>query len=506
VVTLFQNAEFDNYNPYDFSYTPPANCPGPWQKVVLVANIYVTAGIQYDRTANFWLGGTNIYFGTTAEPSPDLSPNWVIQTDLTDYSALLATAQQGQADIGNTVNSQYTGIIYASAELEFYPIDHTEAPPPRPFDQVLPMSPTPGTVQLTDTTSTLSQTFTLPTNIQGAYLDVFAQSQNDDEFWYTCVPNDLSSELQSCGNTAFREGEITIDGEAAGVAPIYPWIYTGGIDPYLWFPLPGVQTLNFVPYRVNLTPFAGVLSNGQPHTISLSVYNADNYFSATAALLLYQDANATDLAGEVTKNTLTAAPNPQVIENIKTQSNGDIAGTVTVTSNRKFTITGYVTEPYGKVYSSVQQNINFSSIEGFDITSATYVQNIAQQTTIASTATQRGGAKTITTSSQQNWPLNMDINIVVNSNGTETQTTTVRQENYNNTAISKNGVQTQAQAVDDLENSTDALEFTTSGFLIGNSGQASSQQYSIFGSNGVCYDVTLAAANNALTSYTDGCH
>jgi len=506
VVELFQNAEFDNYNPYDFSYTPPANCPGPWQKVVLVANIYVTAGIQYDRTANFWLGGTNIYFGTTAEPSPDLSPNWVIQTDLTDYSALFAASQAGQADIGNTVNGQYTGIIYASAELEFYPIDNTEAPPTRPFDQVLPMSPTPGTVTLTNSTSTLAQTFTLPTNIQGAYLDVFAQSQNDDEFWYTCVPNDVSGELDSCGNTAFREGEITIDGQPAGVAPIYPWIFTGGIDPYLWFPLPGVQTLNFVPYRVNLTPFAGVLSNGQPHTISLSVFNANNYFSATAALLLYQDANATDLAGEVTKNTLTAAPNPQVIENIQTQSNGDITGTVTVTSNRKFTITGYVTEPYGKVYSSVQQNINFSSIEGFDITSAVYVQNIAQQTTIASTATQRGGAKTISMSSQQNWPLNMDINIVTNSNGTETQTTTVRQENYNNTSVSKNGVQTQAQAVDDLENSTDALEFTGGGVLIGNSGQASSQQYSIFGSNGVCYDVTLTAANNALTNYTDGCH
>jgi hypothetical protein len=165
-----------------------------------------------------------------------------------------------------------------------------------------------------------------------------------------------------------------------------------------------------------------------------------------------------------------------------------------------------VTEPYGKVYSSVQQNINFSSIEGFDITSATYVQDISQQTTIASTATQRGGAKTISTSSEQNWPLNMDINIVVNSNGTETQTTTVRQENYANTTVSKNGVQTQAQAVDDLENSTDALEFTGGGVLIGNSGQASSQQYSIFGSNGVCYDVTLTAANNALTSYTDGCH
>ena len=90
---------------------------------------------------------------------------------------------------------------------------------------------------------------TLPTNITDAYLDVFAQGQSNDEFWYSCVPNDLATELESCSNTAFRESEITIDGTPAGVAPVYPWIFTGGIDPFLWIPIPGVQTLNFRPYR-----------------------------------------------------------------------------------------------------------------------------------------------------------------------------------------------------------------------------------------------------------------
>ena len=99
----------------------------------------------------------------------------------------------------------------------------------------------------------LTATFTLPTNVERAYLDVVSQGQSGDEFWYTCVPNDVSGELYSCGNTAFRETEISIDGQPAGVAPIFPWIFTGGIDPYLWIPIPGVQTLNFVPYRVDLT-------------------------------------------------------------------------------------------------------------------------------------------------------------------------------------------------------------------------------------------------------------
>ncbi len=502
-VLLFQDAEFNSFNPYDFQYTPPANCPGPWQKVVFVANIYVTAGIQFDRTANFWLGSTNIFFGTTAEPSPNLSPNWVVESDLTDYSPLFATAQPGQADIGNLVNGQYTGIIYASAELQFYPPDKNEGAPPRPFDQVLPLTTTPGTVALNSGTDTLAQTFSLPMNVEGAYLDVFAQSQNDDEFWYTCVPNDVSGELQSCGNTAFRETEVTIDGKPAGVAPVYPWIFTGGIDPYLWFPLPGVQTLIFTPYRVNLTPFAGVLSNGQPHTVSLSVFNADDYFSATATLLLYQDKHSNHVSGDILENTLTA-PSPQIQENIKNHSNGDITGTVSVSSNRQFKISGYVDGSAGKVKTTIQQNVDFSNVQAFDITSSVYAQDIEQLTSIATTTTERRASGTVVDTEQVNYPLTLTINVAVNSDGSEDQTTAVRQENYDRTAQQANGLQTSWQVVDNLEYTTDTLDIA-GGAITGNSGQSSLQQFTIYNSDGVCYDETLTANDNKLASFGNAC-
>src|SRR5581483_3223444 len=123
---------------------------------------------------------------------------------------------------------------------------------------------------------------------------------------------------ESCGNTAFRETEIWIDGKPAGVAPVYPWIYTGGIDPYLWEPIPGVQTLDFRPYRVDLTPFAGVLSDGNAHTVAVSVYNANSYFLATANLLAYEDHGATKVTGGVLRNTLSMAPSPRVSEDITT--------------------------------------------------------------------------------------------------------------------------------------------------------------------------------------------
>ena len=327
------------------------------------------------------------------------------------------TSQVGTADIGNLVNTTYTGIIFASSTLEFYPLAKGQTAPIT-ANEVFALSagPTGGTVGLTSTTSTLSGTFTMPTNIQNAYLDVYAQSQNDDEFWYTCVPNDVSGELFSCGNTGFRETEITIDGSPAGVAPIFPWIYTGGIDPWLSLPIPGVQTLNFIPYRVDLTPFAATLSNGQPHTVSLSVFNSDNYFSATASLLLYLDAGSTSITGALTKNTLTAAPNPVVTENLKVGNT--ITGTVKVASNRNFTLSGYVNTSHGKVTTTISEGVNFSNNQSFNITNTVYTQNINQNSTVNNTTTvATAGKPTVTYLHNLQFPLTLDISQVTQSNG-----------------------------------------------------------------------------------------
>jgi hypothetical protein len=345
-VPLFSGQPFADYSAHPFDYTPPASCPGPWSKVVFEGDFAVTAGVQYDRTAQIFIGNVNVLFGTTAEPQSDVAPSWHVERDLTDYSALLASPQSGFSFIGNIVNETYTGVISGTASVVFYPAD-TANPAPLVPDVVLPVNGA-GSATLSDTTTQLTQTFTLPTNIRNAYLDVFAQSQSGDEFWYTCVPNDVAEQLQSCGNTAFREVEITIDGKPAGVAPVYPWIFTGGLNPKLWVPVPGVQTLNFAPYRVDLTPFAAKLSSGKPHSVAMSVYNADNYFAATATLLLVLDHGLQKISGALTDNTLTAVPTPLVTENLQPSGAGT-TGSVSVTSTRSFKIAGYVDTSKGRL-------------------------------------------------------------------------------------------------------------------------------------------------------------
>src|ERR1035437_9852917 len=72
VVPLFENLAFADFNPKSFNYAPPSTCHGPWAKVVFTADFTVTAGRQFDRTAAFYLGHANIYYGPTAEPRKDL--------------------------------------------------------------------------------------------------------------------------------------------------------------------------------------------------------------------------------------------------------------------------------------------------------------------------------------------------------------------------------------------------------------------------------------------------
>ncbi|HEX3761762.1 MAG TPA: peptide-N4-asparagine amidase [Kofleriaceae bacterium] len=505
VVPLFAGLTFADFSPKLFSYAPPAGCAGPWAKVVLAADFSVTAGRQFDRTASIWLGATNVYFGTTAEPSRTVSPAWHIESDLTDYSPLFKTSQPGMVQLDNLVNDTFTGILSGAAELRFYPVAR-RAEPPRTADVVLPLSngPTGGTVGLATTASRLARTFTLPTNIERAVLDVYAQSQSGDEFWYTCVPDDLTGPLQSCGATGFREAEITVDGRPAGVAPIYPWIYTGGIDPNLWKPIPGVQTLNFTPYRVDLTPFAGMLSDGAPHEVAVSVFNANNFFATTASLLLFLDPHARTVRGAVTADTLTAAPTPSVTTSIVTAADGTISGPVNVTSSRQYRIAGFVDTSHGRVTTEVTGEIRFANRQQFTITAATYHQQIAQTTTVLARTSRIGGGAPSEQVVALDWPLSVDFAFTSNADGSGAQTTSIDQRFERTDTTLAAGRLADVQVVVNHVAPTDTLNFDATGAVTSSTGQVSSQQLFSADARGHCFSRDLTAAAGLLTSVVDG--
>ncbi len=501
-VPLFSHVAFADFSAKPFSYTPPVSPTGRWAKIILVADYSVTAGRQFDRTAQISVGHTNIFFGTTAEPSSQVSPAWHIERDVTDYASLLKTVQPGQADLGNIVNSTYIGVIYGTASLLFYPAVRHVPLPPVP-DLVLPLpAGGNGVGSVGSPTDTLTGTYTLPTNITRAYLDLITQSQGGDEFWYFGVPDSLTGPLQSSGGTAFREAEITVDGTPAGVAPVFPWIYTGGIDPYLWRPIPGVQTLNFAPYRVDLTPFAGLLSNGQPHTLGVRIFNNANYFQIAGALKLFRDPVLKTVTGALTEDTLAADPVPVVQTDLVTSAGGETTGPVSVTSSRQFRTAGYVQTYLGKVATSIDQTVSFSSVQQFDVSASKDIQNSQQMTTVSSLTTTQNFYEVLTQQQTFQYPLTLRYSYLAQADGSASQTTAIQQGDSVSTAFFLNGLPTFTSNLTNTVSPSDTLLFDPSGAAT-RQGQHSAQTYSSSDSTGSLYRRTITADGGVLSSVTN---
>jgi hypothetical protein len=508
-VTLLSNQAFADFSNKDFSFTPPSDCKGPWSKVILTADFSISPGVQFDRTAQLFFGGVNIYFGTTAEPLQSQTDTWHVERDLTEYTSLFKSPQSGYAFLGNIVGADgLTSTIFGTFKLEFYEANIIN-PAPVTADEVVPIQ-SGGNPTLTIQTSTpeVTQAVTFPKNTERVYLDVLSQSQNAEEQWFFCVPTEIAAELDDCQNTAFRETEISIDGKPAGIAPVYPWIYTGGLDPGLWVPVPGVQTLNFIPYRVDLTPFAGVLDDGQPHSVGVGVYNAYSYFTVTAQLLVYEDHGRSDLSGALTSNTLTA-PNPTVTDNVVPDSSGNIAGQTTVSNTHNFVISGYVNTSHGRVETKVEGQANFNNVTNITSTATEYAQDTVQTSTVdAKTTTQEGPIFT-TKEASFSYPISVNLVETVLSNNNITEATTVDQKYQKEETETLEGFPIFHSSVSNEVKPTDNALFVFNpaqgDYSLGqNSGQSSSQNYVYQDTLGNCYSRTLKVSGNVLNTVTDG--
>jgi Peptide N-acetyl-beta-D-glucosaminyl asparaginase amidase A len=507
VVPLFAGYTFAHFSDttQTFQFTPSSNCSGPWKKVVFEADFSENGGVQFDRTASIYLGNANVYFGTTPEPLAVLTNTWHVERDLTDYSALLASPQTGTIVLGNCTTdcpppfNTLNGVFTVNADLEFYPVDPDDHAKRGIPDVVLPLQQSDGNggtnlpAFLFLPTDQFSTTFTLPTNIERAYLDVISQSQSTDEQWYGCFPNDLSSinEVYGCGNTDFRETEITIDGQPAGIAPVSAWVYTGFL-PDQWVPSPGIQTLDFVPYRLNLTPFASLLSDGNPHTVSLSLFNDDSYFAETASLLLFLDKGSTQVTGAVLKNTLTA-PSPVVAENLHGTST--VTGTIGVKSDRSFTIAGYVNTSHGRVLTSIEQHQDFASTQKIDFDTVNFTvlnQKTSVQNKVSSITTVSSHGGSVVTRDNFSFPITVDFIFPVSSSPFGFTVSTA-QKYRSDTQVMHDGNLVRFASVSDSGKATDV------------SPAMSAQEYTTFNSSGRFYDCHVASKDNTLTNVSQGC-
>lgn len=518
-----ENTRMDSV-PHTFSYEPPANCKGPWAKIVLQADFSVDPGHQYDRTASIWLEGVSIYFGTTQEPSPELGPHWQVERDLTDYSSLLGSPGKGATLINNWVDTQRASVIHASARILFYPADAAH-PAPRTPDAVYALNATNEPTNLQTGDDQLARKVTFPRNTERVYLDEFAQSQFHDEFWYTCLPDKYIQQTmafamrrgykgaprrpRACSGGSYREVEVLVDGQPAGLAPIFPWVYTGGIDPYLWRPTPGVQTLNFIPYRLDLTPFAGLVSDGAEHSVAVRVLGSNHYFSLGAALLVYRDAKAGHTGGAVTRNTLKGASLEPTVSSSLGPDPSKVNGNVLTRADQSYVIEGYVNTSSGRVDTRVEQHLTFDNNQKFSTAEAQGTRHVTEQSgRVADSTTSTIGGST-GRAVTRSLDYSLTSNVLRHSGSDHSRSQTVHLHQVYNKHIERReaGLPPYTAGVNNVRDATDEVNFNFNAGHVGLSGnrnQTSTQSFGFTDSLGDCYKAELEAQGGKVTSFTDG--
>lgn len=501
VTVVAHTFAFSYGSPFVGSYTPPTNCPGPWSKVVLDWNGTVTAGRQYDRIGALWIGGVEILRTSTPEPSATSDVSWHVAKDVTEYSTVFSQPQTVVAQVPNVVNSTYTSDIKITATLTFYETS-AQYPAAAHPDLTLPLSVSPtgeGWYGLGSPTAQASATFTLPTNLTRAYLEVYTSAHGCDEFWYGNQPTAYASANGLCGGSAFREIQVLVDGKMAGVAWPFPVIYTGGVNPYLWRPIPGVNAFNIPAYVVDLTPFAGVLADGKPHTISIQIANNSNFWLTDGDLQLYQGASSAQVTGAVTTNTIGAQAAETVNQNVNQTS-----ATFDTQASRSYTLTGDVKDASGAVTTTtIQQTMSFSNTQVINLVN--YLENLKGSENITTTTTTTGPEGVTVTTQTLSYPISMSSAFQIPRQQTGNDfvlPATISQTLNQATTTQVNGVTTWSSSLSDAINGQALLmRSLTTGQNVAADGETS-EQYVYSDSSGVCFNHRLAAAQGAITADT----
>ncbi len=338
--------EFRDYTPYKGDYAPPERCGTRWNKVVLRLEGAV-AGRQYDRLGYLRIGGVEVLRTSTPEPSPE-GITWNVEKDVTRYAATLRSRQPVEMLIGNLVNETYTGVIKVKATLTFHRAEG-RVPPAAAPDKVL-------TLDGAHTAGAAYEgTITAPRNSERIVAEVYATGSGGgcEEFWYLTVPDAVPYSCKA-KDGPYREVKVSVDGRLAGIAAPFPTVWTGGwSNPFLWYVIPGPRAFDVRPLEYDLTPFAGQLNDGRPHTISVSVAGlpeGQSGWSTPTNVLVWQDTASTRVTGALTVHK----------EGDPTNANAYAPGAehrLTSRGGHSLTVAGYLDTSHGRITTTVAREV-----------------------------------------------------------------------------------------------------------------------------------------------------
>lgn len=395
VIELARQVQFREFAPENgFAWTPPVDCPGPYAKAKLVVETSgprppsfgaVALRIALYRNTS----GTQVAFpGVVFMGSPQqhaLVPIWRLERDVTELASIFQRTPMflyGISENNGGDSTTPSETVARRITLVLYPATNT-TPAERPADLVLnPCSPGGGCGEILPV---------LPRNIERVYLDVYARiDEGPGRFWYSCFREEDVVEFPELMNVfamgdipgtppyardngcigffagTWRAVDVFIDQARVGLAPIFPWLpsdlhtrFQDTID----YPAPSVQALNAVPYRVDLTPFAALLSDGRQHTMSVRQIPGGGAIFVNAQLLIYRDPGTTQVTGAVTRNDLAGDEPAPTFEGGFSRSAGTTAGQLRTRTEKAYVIQGYIDTSRGRITTRLTERHLFTNTQ-----------------------------------------------------------------------------------------------------------------------------------------------
>ncbi|ROV93996.1 hypothetical protein VSDG_06263 [Cytospora chrysosperma] len=390
--------------PFVGTYSPPYGC----NFTTIVFNMTVTsAGINYDRLALLYFGDIEIWRSTTAMPVRT-GIYYSFVKDMTAYSALLREEQKVIMQMDNIYDSVFTGNFDVTITALFYNDEGSVTP----ADAILPLSSQSSAsnktsvFSLPDENATVSLSF--PRNVERAVISVFASGNGKEEFWYTDVPGQFASTFNNTfanGYGPWREVQVLIDGQLAGVSWPFPVVFTGGISPGLWVPIVGIDTYDLGSVDVDISPWLGLLCDGNEHVFELKVvgYDSSTMLGTIASnwwvsgeIFLWLDEGGNQTTGG---DLQVSRPEPtfDLFSATTTYSNGSNSSLlVELSVQRALTFSNTITTSTGTRLLKWGQDLSYNNIQNF--TAAGYNETLWQSTNGSTTFSSATSDGTITAS------------------------------------------------------------------------------------------------------------
>jgi Peptide N-acetyl-beta-D-glucosaminyl asparaginase amidase A len=340
------------------------------------------------------LNDTEVWRTSTAEPV-NTGIIWTYVKDMSHVLPLWKQPQQLIFDLGNLVDKTYNGTFNTTLIATFFNSNTTQLA----ADLIIPVSKRqsaqnqPSAFRIPDDGAAANK-LTIPRNAKRAVFSISACGQADEEFWWSNVPSTAISTFKNNslpGYSPWRELQLWVDGNLAGVTWPFPIIFTGGVVPAFWRPVVGIDAFDLKEDVIDITPWLPALSDGKDHTYEIKVVgltsdsngrfsttNVGSNWVVTGKIFLWLDAKGTVTQGDSPKVTIQE---PRfTIEQIITKTSQGANDTLIykVLATRELTIDGSITTSEGKIPAGWKQTLKFSNIG--NVTAGGYNQSTIQKT------------------------------------------------------------------------------------------------------------------------------